>query len=814
VIRSDILVAESLQAWRTLLRKPGYVFLAVFTLALGVATTALVFSLLDQALLRKLPFPGQDRLATLGVMIDERQNLGAPGLYAAAQEIKAFSNIGMVMAFTANSNVSTGDAVEVLSSLEADKGFLDTLGLPLAVGRNFNTEEDQPGGPKAAILSYALWQRRFGGDRGVIDKTLRIEGEDVRVVGVLPQQFAWPDRFDILLSLKPDLSNRNLSTNQYIIGRMRPGVEIGAANAETEARLRSEVSTHTDMSQEGKQFWNQSRIAALPLPDSVFAARSGNNLWLFFGAALCVLLVSAINLSSLMLLRTLARSHDSAVRSALGAPMQRLALPSLAEGALIGLLGAAGGVLLTWIGLRLLGGFVPAEWLRGDEVRLSFAAVVFAVGVGIGVAFLAAVLGTLRGQRLDLVRELVGGGRAGLSRGSGRLGRMLVISQISVAVVLLVGAALFARSLQELASVPMGFQSENVTAFTLSPVKTLYPDRASTMQQAERITDALRAVPGVASAGASTNLPTNSQLNVTVAFGDGRQENVQYRPVTPEFLQTFDIPVQIGRGVEVGDRAGSESICIVSAAFAKQYLQGDAIGKTVTLPDDGSSKPFPMRVVGVVGDVRQFGPAEPAPAIVYVPLAQMPEPLWGILRGFYPLSYAVKFRAGASTGIEQAIRDAVRRVAPQQPVGDLMPMQAVVAETTSQQRLNLLLVGLFAGLALALAAVGLYSTMAVSVNARRHEFGVRAALGAQPSRLLRQVLQESGLQFAIGLGGGLLVALPLSRVLQRYLFGIAAADPLAILVVLLVLAATGLVASLLPALRASRVPPMQALRME
>lgn len=814
MIRTDILVAESLQAWRTLLRKPGYVMLAVFTLALGIATTSLVFSLLDQALLRRLPFAGEDRLATLGVMVDERQNFGAPGLYAAAHEIKSFSNLGMVMMFTANSNVSSGEAVEVLSSLQADRGFLDTLGLPLAVGRNFNAEEDRPGGPGAAILSYAFWQRRFGGDPGVVDRTLRIEGEDVRIVGVLPQAFAWPDRFDILLSLQPDLANRNLSTNQYIIGRMRPGVELGAANAETESRLRTEVATHTNMSQEGKQFWNQSRIAALPLRDSVFAARSGNTLWMFFGAALCVLLVSAINLSSLMLLRTLARSHDSAVRSALGAPMQRLALPSLAEGALIGLLGVIGGVLLTWIGLRLLGGLVPAEWLRGSDVKLSLGAVAFALFVGIGVALAAALLGALRGQRMDLVRELVGGGRAGLSRGSGRLGRVLVVAQIGVAVVLLVGAALFARSLQQLATVPMGFRSENVTAFTLSPEKTLYPDRASTMQQAERIAEAMHALPGVAAVGASTNLPTNSQLNVTVSFGDGRQENVQYRPVTPEFLQVFDIPMQAGRGIDVNDRAGAEAICVVSVAFAKEYLQNDAIGKIVTLPDDGSSKPFPMRVVGIVGDVRQFGPAEPAPAIVYVPLAQMPEPLWGILRGFYPLSYAVKFKPGAETGMEQKLRDAVRGVSPQQPIGDLMPMRAVVAETTSQQKLNLLLVGLFAGLALVLAAVGLYSTMSVSVAARRHEFGVRAALGADPSRLLKLVLRESGLQVAIGLGGGLLVALALSSVLQRFLFGIGAADPVAILFVLLVLATTGLIASLLPALRASRVPPMQALRME
>lgn len=814
MIRIDIVLAEALQVWRGLLRRPSYLALAVFTLALGVSTTSLVFSLVDQALLTRLPYSGEDRLITLGIQIDERQNLGAPGLYAPARELKSLDKVGMVMIYTANANVASGETVEVVSSLGADRGFLDTLGMPLALGRNFNADEDRPNGPKAAIISHEFWQRRFGADASAIDRTLRIEGEDVRIIGVLPQNFEWPDRFDLLLSLQPDLANRNLSTNQYLVGRMRANVTLSGASAEAEARFRNEVSSHVDMSPEGKRYWNESRIGALQLRDSVFAARSGSALWLFFGAALCVLLVSAINLSNLMLLRALARSHDSSVRAALGAPLLRLALPSLAEGALIGLLGAIFGVALTWLGLRLLADVVPVDWIRGHAVSLRGGSVAFAFAVGVAVALLAAVLGALRGQRLDLVRELVGGGRSGLSRSAGRLGRMLVVAQIAVAVVLLVGAALFARSVQTLASVPMGFNSDAVTTFALAPVKSLYPDRAAVMQQAERIEEALRAIPGVEKAGMSTNLPTNSQLNVTVSFADGREINMQYRPVTPEFLSVFDIPLLSGRSLETGDRAGAEAICVVSAEFARAYLQNDAIGKIVTLPDDGASKPFPMRVVGVVGDVRQFGPSEPAPAIVYVPFAQMPDPLWGILREFYPLNYAAKLRPGASTGVEERLRDAVRRAAPQQPISGLQPMQTVVAETTRQQKLNLLLVGLFAGLALVLAAVGLYSTMSVTVAARRHEFGVRAALGAQPSRLLKLVLRESGMQVLIGLGIGLAAALALSRVMERFLFGIGAADPLAVVVVLLVLGTAGLVASLVPALRASRVPPMQALRME
>lgn len=810
-----ILWNEARQSWRGLLRRPGYLLLAVLTLALGVATTTAVFSLLDQALLKPLPFPQPDRLVTLGQYFDGERNSAAPGYYAPVRRMRSFASTGMLRSWAINTNIARGDEGRVVGSLRVDRGFLETLGLPMALGRNFNVEEDRVNGPQAVILSHAFWTQYYGADPAAIGQTLQVEGRAAQVVGVLPAAFRWPVQFDILLSMQPDLASTNLSTNEQIIARIKPGISVAEASAETGAVLGALLRQNPRMTEEWRRHLLEFPPNALPLKGSVFASRTGNTLWLFFGAGACVLLIAAINLASLMLLRALGRSHDSAVRLALGAPLARLGLPALAEGLLIGLCGALVGIALAWLGLRLMAGWVPPEWIRGEAAALTGASVGFALLAGAATALLASVLGLLRVRGLQLTRELVGGGRAGWSRGAGRLGRGLVIAQVVVAVVLLMGAALFTRTLQRLSEVPMGFESRAVTIFSLAPIRERHAEVGSMVEQTDRIVERLRRLPGIAHVGAGSNPPTATQLNWSYVLPDGRSISAQYRFMTPDFFNVFGMPVLAGRGIGEQDTAGAERICVVSAAFARQYLGDAPLGKIVAIEDDGEDRRVPMRVVGVVGDVRQFGPAEPAPPIVYTPLAQLSPGAWRIIRGFGGLTYALQSRAGNTGGnAERALREAIAEVAPQQPISDLDAMDAVVASTTSDQKLNLLLVGLFAGLALLLAAVGLYAVMATAVAARRHEFGVRAALGAAPRRLLRQVLREAGLQIAIGLLAGLGIAMAMSRFLQRYLFEVQVADPLAIGAVVAALALAGLVAALSPALRAARVPPMQALRNE
>jgi len=537
--------AETLQSWRALLRRPGYLILAMLTLALGVATSTTVFSLLDQALLRPLPFPEPDRLVTLGMQMEEGgqflpRNTGAPGFYPPVQRMQGAARTGMVLRAVRSSNLAVEGVAEVVPSLTADSGFLDTLGMPLARGRNFNSEENRPGGPQAAIISHALWQRRFGGRADAIGSTLWVEGAPVPVIGVLSAGFDWPDRFDVLLPMQPDPHSTLIAANEYIIARLKPGVSLAAAGAETDALLRPVMAPYAQ-SESDRQSIAAMRFGALPLRESVFTSQSGNVLWMFMAAALCVLGIAAFNLGNLMLLRQLTRDHDLAVRAALGAPRWRLALPALAEAGLIGLAGAATGLLFSAMMLAILSDWVPFEWLRGNAPSLGLGAVLFALLAGVAVAALGAVIGIVRGQRGNALTTLGRRASGGLGRKEGRLARGLIVGQVAVAAVLLLGASLFAHSLFKLSQVPMGFASESIVTFTLSPVRASVPDIDSVHRQTRELRQALNREPGVRESGVSTNLPTASQFNMYAQFPDGRGTSVQFRPVSAGYLDVFGI---------------------------------------------------------------------------------------------------------------------------------------------------------------------------------------------------------------------------------------------------------------------------------
>ena len=813
MIPLSVVLGEVRQAWRGLLRRPAFFLLSTFTLALGVATVTAMFALLDQALLKPLPFPQSDRLITMGTYWQDGVYSAAPGYYAPLKAMPSIESAGIIVGGPADVNIAPQGHAQVVSAIHADGGFFDTLGLPMALGRNFNTAEGRPHGPSAVILSHAFWLARFGGDPSVVGQTLDVEGKAVPVIGVLPATFRWPWTFDIVLPMQVSPNAQDMSTNQLIVGRMKPGATIAGVAAQTAAVLTPLVAASADDVAASREALRQQPPSAVPLLTSIFTAEAGTTLWLFLGAAACVLLIAAINLASLILLRSFSRTHASAVRAALGSSTGRLSLPAFAEGLLIGLCGAVAGLLLAWIGLNLIGGIVPPEWLRGEHVALKGSSVAFAFAAGLAAAAGATLLALLRARRRDWRQALMGGGRGGMTREDGRAGRALVVAQVALAVVLLVGAALFTRTLYELESVPMGFTSRNVATFTLSPVKQRYVTIGDVSTLTNKVVERLGRLPGVRAAGASSNLPTGSQLNWPVMLPSGAFLGVQYRMGTPGFLDAVGIPLLRGRDFATTDTADVDPVCIVSASFAREYFgKADPLGGTVFLRVD-VTKRVPMRVIGVVGDVHQRGPAEPMPPILYTPLAQVPDGSWAFLRQFGPLSFAVQLQPGVNLD-DGTLTNAVNEVAPGQPISNIQTLDAVVASTTSAQRLNLLLVGLFAGLALLLAAVGLYAVMSVAVAAHRHDYGVRAALGATRERLLFTVLRSASAQVGLGLAIGLAVSMLLSRVLTGFLFGIQALDPLAIGAVLLILGATGLLASLPPAWRAARVRPMQALRID
>jgi len=794
------------QSWRSALRHPGFLAIASATLAIGIGAGAAVFALVDAVLLAPPPFAQPDRLAVVDKSDGHPWSTISPQQYQVLASVAGIESFGSQFA-PKDVNVAGSGDPELVTAWPVDAGLLPTLGVTPALGRNFSAEEDRPNGPRAALIGHAFWQRHFNGDASVIGRSVLVDGVATPIVGVLPATFRLDGTPDVLLPLALAPNSRDGATNLLAVARLAPGTSLAAASAALDARLQAHAGELGFADMHWRPHFSATSIA------QNLSANARPVLLLFLGCAACVLLLVAVNLSNLMLLRALARGHDSAVRSALGASTAQLAMPALGEGLLIGGFGALGGLALAAIALRVARAWLPAGWLDPQAALIGVHTIALAFVAALAVALLATSLGVWRGRSSAATRELAAGARMGSSVAAQRFGRLLVVAQASLATLLLASSALLAHSLWKLSRVDLGFDANGIVTFRLNPAAALYPDSAAVQRFAQTLLDRLRAEPGVREAVLTTTLPIGAQFNVSMQLPDGSSppEAPQYRAVSTRSFATFSIPLVAGRVFAESDRGGAEPVAIVNAAFAQRYLHGEAIGKSIKV-DDGDELPMPlMRIVGVVGDVRQFGPQEDAPPIVYVPLAQVPDGLFNLVRKFVPLNAAIRVD-GAPAAYAERLRAVLREVDARQGVAGLRLLERDVADATSAQRMNAALVGLFASLAILLAGVGLYSVTAVAVAARRREFGVRAALGAQPSRLLRGVLGRGLVDVGIGLAIGGIAALALGRVLERFLYGIGVGDPLALAATAGLLLAAGLLATALPALRAARIAPMQALR--
>jgi putative ABC transport system permease protein len=809
----NALLAEVLQTWRNLLRRPRYLMLAGLTLALGVAACAAVFSLIQQSLLRPAPFPQPEQLVTIGLDPGDGAHIAAPAIYRSLQDLPGLDSSGIVNAYTREVSVA-GAAMPVVGTLlGADRGFLQALQPEIALGRGFSEDEDRPGGERVVVLSHSFWQQHFAGAADVLNRQISIEGLPFTVVGVLPPDFRWPQRFDMLNPLRLPATSEDMDTNQFVVARLAAGTSIDALSAQTRPRFQALLETlRTQLGADAFDFLRRLPLDAKPL-QALYSGDNTATLGMFSAAALCVLMIAAFNLVNLVLLRGSLRDHHSAVRAALGASRLRLMVPDLAESVLVGLVGGALGLAMAWAGLRLVQGAMPEPLVQG-ELGVDPTTSALALTAAVMVALIASLIGGLRKLAATQARELVAGSRSGPGRRTGRIGRALVVAQVSVAVLLLIGASLFMRSLYSMAAVPLGFESTGIVTFSLAPLRGIYTDDAAVRQQTRAILEHLQRLPWVERAAASTHLPTGSRFNMPAQLENGQRIQPQYRPVSDDFFGTFGISMRVGRSFDSQDIAAGEPVCIVNEAFVSQHLQGDPLGQRIAMGrgSDGTSL-VDMRIVGVVTDVRQHGPTEAAPAILYAPLEQVPARFWPVLREFGPLNYALRTRT-VPADLEAVLRRAVQEVSAQQAIAHVRDMDSVVQQTMEDARLYLILVGIFALLALLLAGVGLYAMLAVNASARMHEYGVRAALGADAPRLLRIVVRDSGKQIGLGLLIGVLGSIALGSTLRAFLFGVGVGDPISLLMVVALIAVVGIVATLGPALRTSRIAPSQALRSE
>ena len=811
-----ILFAEIWRAWRASLRRPGFLLLAAGVLALGIAASVAVATLIQNSLWRPLPVPQPAQLVVIGSLHDNGHPGGiSPHEYQYLDKLDGVVSLGLWRP-RSTVNVAGAGAPTQVPVIYMDRPLLPTLDLQPVLGRNFDAQEDRPHGPPAVILGYGFWQRSYGGDRRVIGRSLQVEGVPHTIVGVLPAAFntvLGPG--DVVLPTALPVGSHDYNHNGTVaLARLAPGADMAAVSAQADARERT---MYRDMGMGGN--WKKPRFGAEGLA-STAQQDARPMLLLFMASALLVLLIALVNLTNLMLLRALSRNHDAAVRSALGAPLLRLMLPALGEGLLIGGVGALAGMALATASLALLQGFIPAAWLWGGRLHVGAAAWLLSFAVGLLGALLTAGLALWRSRSATAVDELREGGRSGIGLRSGRLGRVLVVAQVALAAVLLCAAGVFMHGLYDASRLQLGFADDNVLTFELAPVQADYTDVTSVWNLSQRLVQRLRAIPGGTDATVTTNLPVSDdmygQLQSGVHTADGKEFVAQYHGVGPSFFKLFSIPLLEGRDFDSNDVRGGERVAVVSQDLADTYYGGQAVGKVVDVPRDEGGV-WPLHIVGVVGATYQRGALQPKQPVIYVPLAQVPETMMVIFRRLEPLRFALRGH-GNPMDWQAGVRAALAEVAPEQPIANLRTMRNIVHQTTASARLSLWLIGLFAALALLLAAAGLYAVMAVAVAAREREFGVRMALGAAPWRLLQLVLRGGLLQVAVGLAIGVAAAAAASRavaVLLMTLLGRSKVfDPAVALGVCVVLAIAGLLACLLPALRAARTAPMHALKGE
>lgn len=815
----NVWLGEISQAWRASFRRPGFLLLASGVLALGIGASVAVFALIDSTLLQRLPFPDPARVVVLGRVSSQGMGPLSPHEYQYLKDMDGVTALGLERPGSV-ANIAGAGAPQQVPVTYIDRGLLSVLGLHPRLGRNFSAAEDSPDGPRAVMLSEGLWQRAYGGDTGVIGRSLTVEGRPTTIVGVLPRGFdAVSDGGGIVLPMAlPPASHDYNRSGHMAIARLAAGVSLASVAAQADARERA---MYRDMAMGGN--WTQPQFGAATLNATLHRGEH-SMLVLFSASAALVLLIALVNLTNLMFVRSLSRGHDAAVRQALGAPVLRLLLPALAEGVLVGLVGAVFGMLLALAGTATLGRLIPAEWFHGTRLTLGGSAWWLALVLGLLGALIAAALGLWRSRGTLVVDELREGGRSGMGVRNGRLGRVLVVTQVAFAVTLLCLAGVLAHGLFNASRTPLGFSSDRILTFELVPVKANYPDAAAVQALSQRLVQRLRTIPGVTEAAYTTNLPTGDplydQFNNGMETPDGKAFEAQLHGVGDDFFRLFSIALRQGRVFTRSDMHGSEPVAVVSQQLADRYYDGDALGKTLMV-EVSHGPTVPAHIVGVVADTYQFGPLQSKRPMVYLPLSQMPPNTMDIFLGLEPMRFALRGQ-GNEADLSAGVRQALAEVAPGQPIAHLQSMHAIVRRTTADARLSLWLIGLFAALSLLLAAAGMYAVMAVAVAAREREFGVRTALGSSPARLARLVLRDGLLQIAVGLLVGTGMALAASRVLASRSAALGSSsigqigvfDPLALVSVCLVLALAGWLACLIPALRAGRVDPMRALRGE
>ncbi|HEY6393293.1 MAG TPA: ABC transporter permease [Bryobacteraceae bacterium] len=801
-------------AFRGLAKNPGFTAMAIFTVALGVGANTAIFSVVKAVLLNQLPYRQPGRL----VMLAET---GADSIrpvtvdFTTTHDLRdrshSFERLSLFRAWS--STLVGEDTPELINGLRVNYDFFDTLGVKMQLGRAFRSEEDTAAQWHVMILSHGLWQRRFGSDPAVIGHRVRLNESTFTIVGVLPESFQ-----PLTLS-KTDYAREMFAPLGYELGgpsscrgcqhlhlvaRLKPGVAPDSASAELNTIMHGIVGEHPS------DYDPKAGVLLTPLQDHLVGpVRTA--LWVLLGAVGFVLLIACANVMNLLLARATGRSKEIALRTALGAERHRIVRQLLTENLALAIAGGALGVLLAVWGTSILASLGPREIPRVKEVTMDVPVLLFGLAASVIAGVLFGLAPAIRASRVDLIDTLKDAGKSTEGRARHGLRNVLVSAELALAFVLVVGAGLLGNSFLHLLNVNSGFDPHNVLTVATYVYGQRYQKPEQELGFYKQVFDQLRSTPGIESVGMVSTIPLGGNFDrVSMHIEDRRLQNPAQAPspdrysVSPDYFHVMRIPLLRGRAFTDQDRPGGPLAIVISESCARSQFAGqDPIGKHIQLGSRDDSKPW-ATVVGVVGDVRQYGLDRAPNMAVYLPQAQN-----------LNFSYLLVARTTMDPRrLEGAARAAFLAADKTQPIYDVKPMEEYLGASLAERSFTLALLGLFGTLALVLAAVGIYGVITYAVSLRTRELGIRMALGAQRDDVLRMVLMQGAALTGWGLLAGLGASLVLTRFLGSMLYGVKSWDIATSFVVAIILATVALVASYVPARRATKVDPMVALRYE
>jgi putative ABC transport system permease protein len=807
----ETLIKDIRYGVRGLLKRPGFTVIALITLALGIGANTAIFSVVNAVLLRPLQFRDPEQLVVVwedAGFAGFPTNTPAPANYIDwKNQNQSFAD--MAAAATASFNVTGDGEPERIAANSINANFFQVFGVQPLLGRGFLPEEDRPGGSKVAVLSYNLWQSRYGGDRNVINREILLNGEKHTVVGVMPAGFHFLEndvRLWVPLAMdQEDLTNRGGHYLQ-IVARLKPGVVLSQAQADMNAVMRRIVTDHPRETFDGKL-----GVVVMPLRDQLVGDARGS-LTVLLVAVAFVLLIACANVAGLLLARAVSRRREIALRMALGAHRFRVVRQLLTESLLLAIVAGVLGSVLAYASFTFLQGLIPEQMALSADLKLDVRILVFTLAISIVTGIIFGLVPALQAAKFDLNDALKQSSTRATA--SSRLRSTLIVFEVALSIVLLVGAGLLIQTLFQLFRQYSVLEPDKVLTMRTILPREKYKEPQVRDNYYQQVLQRVAHLPGVVSAGYSTSVPISWKGGSSGFYPEGIKSPIPgmsydaiHRQVSADYLQTMHIQLQQGRYFDNRDNAQSMNVAIINETMARQYWPGEnALGRRFKIGDPDEATPW-IQIVGITADIRQMGLDEPVKAEMYLPYQQIDHP-W-----FMPRDLAIR-TTGNTSNLVGSVRQIIREVDPDQPISNVATMEEVLGTEAAQRRMGMIMLVGFAVLALLLASLGIYGVLAYFVTQHTNEIGLRQALGATPRDILLLVLKKGMGLTLLGVAIGLASAFALTRLMSSLLFGVKASDPLTFVTVPLVLGLVALLACYIPARRATKVDPLVALRYE